>query len=139
MSSAYGKSYVLIQPIEKAECWNCTDDSYGSFAVGETLHVLHVYDAFHTTCRCAEEDGRPLFNKDGTKNEKQEGYRFIVNNEVLGRAIGVEMPKQTADLVGDIIAYESGDMSAEQEGEFLDGLRESGLGQKLQGHYGRRM
>lgn len=41
------------------------------------------------------------------------------------------------DLVGKIIAYEGGEMDADQEYEFLEGLVQTGMIHKLQGSYGR--
>jgi hypothetical protein len=41
------------------------------------------------------------------------------------------------DIVGDIIEYESGDMTQERAVEFFQKLIDSGLAWKLQGSYGR--
>jgi hypothetical protein len=134
----YGKDFVLRSPLEQVRCWNCTDGSTGSFAVGETITVVCIYDAHSTTILCKEADGRPLTNKDGTP-QRTEGYRFIVPNAMLNSAIDADVPLTTPDLIGDIIAYEEGTASPEQEQALFETLRESGLGYKLQGHYGRSM
>lgn len=41
------------------------------------------------------------------------------------------------DLTDKIIAYESGEMSAEETNAFFQELVDSGLAWELQGHYGR--
>lgn len=50
---------------------------------------------------------------------------------------------ENTDLSGDsfenIIAYEEGRMSPEQEIKFMQHLYDTGLGYNLQGHYGRRI
>jgi len=48
-------------------------------------------------------------------------------------------PKNENDMVGKIIAYESGEMSEDQTIEFFQELYNSGLWQSLQGHYHRVM
>lgn len=146
----YGREFTLLEPLEKVECWNYSSAVHGNFAAGEKITVVQIYDAHHTTILCAEEGGRPTFNADGSPHtwtpsydgavpQPSLGYRFIVNNEVLSKAIGFPIPKQTPDLVGDILAYESGEMTEDEEEEFLDRLAESGVGNKLQGHYSSRM
>lgn len=146
MQVPYGQSFVLRRPLTDVECWNSSRDSTSSFAVGETITLCRVYDATHTTVVCAEKDGRPLTNKDGTpdlytvgtQQYPRHGYRFIVPNQILGEAIGIEMPATTPDLVGDLIAYETGEATPEQEAALFETLRETGIGKKLQGHYSSR-
>ena len=68
----------------------------------------------------------------------QRGYRFIINNEELGKALGVPIPKKTEDLVGDILAYETGAASPSQTKKLFKSLKKSGTDQKLQRHYSSR-
>ena len=42
-----------------------------------------------------------------------------------------------SDVVGDIIAYENGELTEEETVEFFQGLIDSGMAWQLQGHYGR--
>jgi hypothetical protein len=49
-----------------------------------------------------------------------------------------KMPKQNYPPVSEIMAYESGELSQEQELELFQKLVDSGLAWKLQGSYGRR-
>lgn len=149
--SVYGQTFTLLEPLERVECWNFSSEVIGNFAAGETITVLHGYDSTQTTIQCAEKDGRPVFNPDGTplmskhkfleggEPAQQVGYRFIVNNEALGKAIGVDMPKKTPDLVGDLMAYEDGTATPKQTKRLFRQLRKSGIGSKLQGHYSSRM
>lgn len=132
----YGQTFTLKIPLPAVECWNRSDGSTGSFQAGETVLVLGPYDTTRTTIRCAEEDGRPLVRRDGAA-DPHPGYRFIVPNALLGRAIDADVPEQTEDLIGALIAYEEGEATPAQEQALLESLRESGLGAKLQGRYGR--
>lgn len=44
----------------------------------------------------------------------------------------------TTDLVGQVIAYENGEMDEDEVVEFFQGLVDSGLAWRLQGSYGRQ-
>lgn len=134
----YDQDHVLIAPLTNVECWNCTDGSSGDFQAGETIRVLHVHDKTHTTIQCKEKDGHPLNNPDGTPSERK-GWRFIVPNTMLARAIQAEVPLETVDLIGDLIAYETGEADEETTERLFNTLRETGIGSKLQGHYSSRM
>jgi hypothetical protein len=141
----YGKVFVLKTPLLKVECWNSSNGAWADFAAGERIEVNHAYDAYHTNISwegCIGRDGfhaegRPLTNMDGTPGHL--GYRFIVNNVALGKAIGVEMPAKTADIVGDIMAYEAGETTPAQRKKLFRTLKRTGIGAGLQGHYSSRM
>ena len=138
MKNVYDHEFVLLKDLENVECWNAVDGSTATIKTGETIKVIRVYDATHTTIRCSQEDGRPLTHPDGTPSP-QMGYRFIVENSVLGPAIGVKMPKKTADLVGDLMAYENGTATPKQTAKLFKTLKKSGIGKQLQGHYSSQM
>lgn len=134
----YNQDYVLKAPLTNVECWNFSDGSVGNFQAGETIRVQRVYDSTHTTILCAEKGGRPVTKPDGTMKVSL-GYRFIVPNTMLAQAIDADVPLETDDLVGDIIAYETGTADKQTTDRLFTTLRKTGIGSKLQGHYGRRM
>jgi len=99
-SKAYGKVYVLQQAV-KAECWNYTDGSTADLPVGLRLKVEHPSSPTHTVCMIQDRpEGLPCSNEEN-------GWRFIVNNVELSKAIGEHIPEKTHDLVGAIIEAES--------------------------------
>lgn len=142
----YGQEFVLKAPLIDVECWNFSDGKTGRFDAGETIRVLSVYDSTHTTISATNEPGRgigrtgerPVWNRDGTPY-KSPGYRFIVPNALLATAIDADVPATTPDLIGDLIAYESGEATDDQEDRLFRTLRETGIGKHLQGHYSSRM
>jgi hypothetical protein len=150
--SIYNKTYVLNRALEHVECWNFIDGMQATIESGQTIEVCHPYDAFHTTIQCTNPDGIPVFTKEnlpfsgvswphpkGGTYTGSNGYRFIVNNEILSEAIGIELPRKTADIVGDIIAYEENHASPSQVKRLFKTLKKTGLGLKLQGHYSSKM
>ena len=146
MVTPYGRTFTLKTALEHVECWNCSDGSTGTIPGGTLILVEYANDSTRTTVMVKDGEGPKgrmgltLENKpDGSPPQQKAGYRFIVENQALGAAIGVPMPKKTADLVGDIIAYETGEADDEQTDRLFDTLRETGIGAKLQGHYSSRM
>jgi hypothetical protein len=163
--NVYGKKFVLLAPMNKVECWNQSDGCWANFAAGETIQAVHAYDPFNTVILWSgamddKQEGRPLTRKNGTpalhvprtfddgsgkpyfpgaEPTPLLGYRFIVNNDVLGKAIGVKLPRKTRDLVGEIMAYEDGTASPGQVKRLFGALKRTGLGSRLQGHYSSRM
>ena len=133
----YNADHVLKTPLLNVECWNCTNGSTASFNRGETIRALHVYDKYNTVIECKEPEGRPLTDKDGTPGNGTLGYRFIVPNLALAFAIDAHVSLESEDLVGDIIAYESGELASPKR--LFKKLKESGIGNKLQGYYSSRM
>lgn len=67
---------------------------------------------------------------------KQTGYRFVVGLQALGAAIGIEIPMTVPDLVGDMIAHETGTLDRSGTRRLVRTLRKTGTN-GLQGHYGR--
>lgn len=149
----YGETFTLKTPLENLECWN-HGDCMATLPVGETVKLDSVSDATHTTLSLPKRpDGIPVTFKDGRpytgvehqhpredrKYTGSNGYRFIVENQALGAAIGVPMPKKTMDLVGDIMAYESGEADEKTVKRLFRTLRKTGIGSRLQGHYSSRM
>lgn len=132
MKAPYGKTFALKTPLVDVECWNRTANERYTLPAGTLLKLEHVNDATHTTCMAQTEGGKSRAIFPGC-------YRWIVENQALGEAIGVKMPKRTADLIGDIIRYESGEATAAQESKLFSTLRRTGIGRKLQGHYSSRM
>ncbi len=137
----YHVPVVLVKPLEKCECWNFTDGKYASFAVGEEIKPIRAFDATHTTFECKEcdADGRPVCNADGSTYAGSNGYRFIADNNALAEATGLPIPEKVFDLVGQIMAYESGELDEAQTQELMDYLRTTGIGKQLQGRYSSRM
>lgn len=153
IKAPYGQAFVLKTALENVECWN-HGDCMATLPAGEVVELVCVNDATHTTIRLPnQEDGIPVAFKDGRPytgikhqhpRENREyvggnGYRFIAENQALGAAIGVPMPKKTADLVGDIIAHESGQADEKTTKRLFKTLKKSGIGSKLQGRYSSRM
>lgn len=138
----YGQTFPLLSDLTNVECWNFTDNSRYTLPKGTMLKVEHVNDATHTTCMVIVP--KPPLREDGCQPADvspiaHNAWRFIVENQALAAAIGVPMPKKTADLVGDIIAYESGTASPKRTKKLFSTLRKTGIGRKLQGHYSSRM
>lgn len=145
-NTVYGRSFTLLLPLNGIECWNHNNNAVGKFQVGETITVNHVYDATHTTITCAEKEGRPVFldgkvmlwngHEYGTEQGKPVmGYRFIAPNEALANAIGKKMPKHTIDIVGDIIAVESGTGTQVQARRVASVLQGTSIGDKFKRRY----
>lgn len=132
MKIPYGKTFVLKTELTGIECWNRTDGERFTLPAGTLLKLEHVNDATHTTCMAQTEGGESREMFPGC-------YRWIVENQALGVAIGVRMPKRTGDLVGDIMAYESGEATPKQEKRLFSTLHRTGIGRRLQGHYSSRM
>lgn len=128
----YHKTFTLLADIPNVECWNWTSGKTVTLPKGATLKVIQVYDATHTTCSIVDEKGE-------TVEFAPSGYRWIINNTALSKAIGAYVPRRTGDLVGDLIAYESGESSPKQTARLFKKLRKTGIGRKLQGHYSSRM
>lgn len=121
-NTIYDKTYTLKSPLHHLKCWNFTDGSTASFRIGDKIKVECVNDATTTVISCISSGGRK------TSNGSQ-GYRFIVNNLALAKAIGVDIPERTEDIVGDIIALENGTASPETAKRILS----SPLGKTLYG------
>lgn len=90
-----GRVVTLKHPLHRVECWNTTDSSWADFAAGEPVKIACVWPDTTTVewhgCFDGDEEGevkgRPLRHPDGTPNPSP-GYRFIVPNADLARAIG---------------------------------------------------
>lgn len=158
--SDYGKCVALKTDLLKVQCWNCTDGSTGDIPAGTEVEICHAHDATNTTIcvktgsslvcvdafyqptppACAMKSGLmglPL-NKhpDGRPPAQEHGFRFIVPNTML-REAGVDVPVTTRDIVGEIIAFESGEMNEDQARSLLTALKEDGTLPHLQGSYQR--
>lgn len=128
----YGQTFTLNQTIVGVECWNKTDGSKYDLQAGLKIQLNSAYNSTSTTCCAMDDTGKSLELFPGC-------YRFIIDNQVLGAAICVPMPKTTPDLIGDIIAYESGVSTPKQQKRLFKTLRKTGIGSRLQGHYSSRM
>jgi hypothetical protein len=149
----YGQTFALKTALENVKCWNFTTDQTFTVPAGLLVRLENVDDATHTTVCVVDSEGKApgieltyiprYFAHIASTHELQPitalGYRFIVENQALGSAIGIPMPKKTADLVGDIIAYESGMADEKQTKRLFKTLKTTGIGSKLQGHYSSRM
>jgi hypothetical protein len=138
--SPYGKTAVLKQDIRGVECWNFTDNSKWNLPCGTRIHIDNVQDATHTTVCVIDENGQapgvPCPNADGSDRI---GYRFIINNTTLSQATGIHIPRKTRDIVGEIMAYESGEMIGAQQVKLFRRMKKTGIGRYLQGHYSSKM
>ena len=141
----YHKTFKLLKPLEKVRCWNFVSNDTFTVQAGLLITLNHPNDATSTTVCVVDKDGKApgiLLNyvpHGRTEPVQQLGYRFTVNNLVLGDAIGIPMPERTYDLVGDILAYETGKATDRQTKRLFTHLRKTGLGKQLQGHYSSRM
>lgn len=122
----YGQTFALKSPLANVECWNRNDHERFTLPAGTLLKLEHANDAKHTTCMASRE----MFPG---------CYRWIVGNVELEAAIGIEIPHVTGDLIGELIAYESGEATPKQTRQLFTTLRKTGIGSKLQGHYSSRM
>ena len=143
-TAPYGQTLPLLQPIPKCECWNSTTGGTADLPAGLFITVEHAYDATQTTvlastCGSSIRKDDPRIHLGGLPlSNGDKGYRFIIPNTFLALALGTPMPEKTEDIVGDLIAYETGQMSPKQEKKLFKTLKSSGLGKKLQGHYSSR-
>lgn len=134
----YGLKFKLTEPLRDVECWNFITDSTFTLPAGSTIELCSVSDSKHTTVRLLDETGEcngvELTYMSRGQLVKQRGYRFIINNKVLGEAMSMTFPETTEDIVGDIIAYENGEATPEQEAKLLA----NPICRHLQGHYSSR-
>jgi hypothetical protein len=93
----YGNKFVLNESIANVECWNRSGGERFILPKGTEIELCNVYDSFNTTVLVHTPDGEPLYPY---------CYRFIIPNVLLGKLIGVKMPKKTRDIVGEIMAAE---------------------------------
>lgn len=160
--SLYGIKVVLQKDLTNVECWNCTDGSTGTIPAGNTIEVCHVNDATHTTIQvesgpaltcvdryieppqppaCSRKPGlmglKLNLKPDGSEPQNVYGYRFIVPNKMLREATGLPYPEKTRDLVGEIMAAESGELDDNQMRETIKALKADGSFKGLQGWWGR--
>lgn len=131
-SLPYDKIFTLSIDIPNAECWNWSNNERVTLPANTRVRVLRVYDATHTTIEVVDQNNN-------TVEFAPNGYRWIVPNTILAKAIDAYVPERTADLIGDIIAYESGEASEQQTKKLFKKLQKTGIGRKLQGHYSSRM
>jgi len=137
-SKIYGVIVPLLEDVRGVECWNFTDRSKHDLAAGTLVTADNVNDATHTTVCVRDKDGNaPGILLTWDNGQKQMGYRFIIPNKVLRKATGLRVPFRTDDLVGDIIAYESGELTEAESKGLLQRLKKKGMLSGLQGHYSR--
>jgi len=140
----YKQTLPLLHPLPKSQCWNSTNGSTADLPAGLLITVEGGYDAWNTTilastCGSSAYPADPRIHIGGLPlTDGTLGYRFIIPNQTLGEALGVSMPKKTGDIIGDIIAYESGEASPSQTRRLFRSLKKTGIGKKLQGHYSSR-
>lgn len=159
--SLYNLKVVLQKDLTNVECWNCIDDSTGTIPAGTTIEVCHVNDATHTTIQvesgpaliCVDRYYQPQppacsikpglmglklnLKPDGSKPQQKHGFRFIIPNAMLRAATGLPYPDRTRDLVGEIMAAESGELDDDELRETIKALKADGSFRGLQGWWGR--
>ena len=147
------KTFKLLNGVTGVECWNFVTDDTFALPAGTLVRLEHVNDTESTVVLVVDAEGNSLgieltatpryfahiHGKETPKPFTQLGYRFCINNVVLGDAIGVKLPKKTRDVVAEIIAYEQGDLDDKGTTKLFNHLRKSGLGKQLQGHYSSQM
>jgi hypothetical protein len=141
MTIPYGTIHKLAKPLYRVRCENYSGDySRHVLAAGQLVRLNNVSSARETSITVVDvSDKSPGIEIRLNTGRMVLGYRFEVNNEALGEAIGIEFPETTPDLLGDLIEYESGGASPSQTLRLFRELRRSGIGAKLQGHYISRM
>jgi hypothetical protein len=86
------------------------------------------------TDECGKHPGLNLTLSNGSI---QRGYRFIIDNAQLAKLSGMYIPQKTRDIVGEIMAYEQGELDEEQTLKLFQYLKQENMLSSLQGHYGR--
>ncbi len=135
----YGKTFLLLSPLVDVECWNLTSGEKFTLQAETLIRLEHVNDYTHTTIQLMNGNNQTVGTLLQTKDGVREGYRFIVENQALSKAIGIPMPKKTPSLVSDIMAYENGTADEKTTKRLFKTLKKTGIGSKLQGHYSSRM
>jgi hypothetical protein len=136
--SPYGKVVTLTVPVNKVECWNFVDGSTHTLPAGTMLKLENVHESGSTTCMLVDKDGNhPGIMLQLANGTKQRGYRFILKNATLNRLANAKLPRKAFDIVGAIMAYESGQMPPRQTLSLFRRLKKDGLLSQLQGHYKR--
>jgi hypothetical protein len=149
--SPYGQTATTARELTGVECWNFISRDTFTLPAGTRLRIDNPSDATKTVVCVVDECGEAVGLRltytptrfphilaiDGPVH--QTGYRFIVCNGALAEATGLPIPTRTFDLVGELIAYETGKASTKRVRRLFGRLRETGIGSRLQGHYSSRM
>ena len=127
MKYDYSKTLPLNQELSGVECWNLTGGERFTLPAGTLIRIEHAYDSTNATCMAVNAAGEAvaLFPN---------AYRWIIPNAELSRVTGAKLPKRSRDIVGEILAYESGQATPKQAARLL----RSPVCRKLQGHYSSR-
>ena len=121
-----GKKYTLKEPLTAVECWNFTDDSKHTIPAGTEITLEYSQDADNT-----------IVSTEGIETaDGRTAYRFIVPNEKLTKVTGAKIVGGYDD-VGNMMAWEAGELDDDQTVELFQHLIDSGLVWQLQGAYGR--
>lgn len=145
--------FTLKHDLTEVECWNFTCNETFTVPAGLLVRLENVNDETSITVCVVDEKGnapgieltyvpRYFAHIKSTHDRTpvvQRGYRFIIENQKLSAAIGIPLPEKQYDLVGNIMAYESGQLSAPKTKKLFTTLRKTGIGKRLQGHYSSRM
>jgi len=129
--------YHQIKPLQhpvQAECWNFTSGEIFTLPAGTMIELEHGYDATHTSCMVTGDAGdHPGMLLPCNDGNVRRGYRFIIENQALGLATKLDIPKRTYDMVGEIIQLETTGLPIRRTRKLLKALK----GNRLQGSYGR--
>jgi hypothetical protein len=138
VASPYGQTVALRSDLSDVECWDFTCGSLFILPAGTLVRADYLSDPTHTTVSVLDAAGRTpglaLVRKDG---RTQTGYRFVVGNGALAAATGLAIPESTGDLLGSVIAYETGQLGERDTERLFRELRETAIGRRLQGRYSR--
>jgi hypothetical protein len=136
--SPYGKTVVLTEALTGVECWNFIDGSEHTLPKGSLLQLEYATESDSTVCMLVDETGEsPGISLVVNDGGKQLGYRFIVKNKDLNRLANAGLPAKTYDIVGNIMAYETGTLDESETMTLFQRLKSGGMLSQLQGHYGR--
>lgn len=147
------QTFKLKHDLTEVECWNFTSGDKFTLPAGTLVRLENVNDSTSITVCVVDEKGNapgieltyvPTYHAHIKSTHDrtpvvQRGYRFICENQKLSAAIGIPLPEKQYDLVGEIMAYESGQASPTRTKKLFSTLRKTGIGKKLQGHYSSRM
>lgn len=130
--SPRGQRFTLKKDIVDVECWNFSKGETGTIPAGTSIEVQNVDSPGRTTIQVQLKEGI-LVQSNGKTGA---GWRFIVPNDVLSDAIGVEIPNDI-DVAGMLMAFDQGELNKEEIISLFQNLVSTGTIKSLEGRYAR--